>query len=364
MTASGVSVVDFRSDFASPPSPAILDAISRSACSEAAFGFKEDQYACGLEAEAALLLGKEDSLWFPTCTMANMAAVLLQTSASGSIVTDSESHLATTERDGIEGIAKRRITAVSGNAGVVPTGRLSEILSQDKTHELVTIEDTHNRAGGIPLPLGYCESVGEITRSYSVKLHLDGARLFNAAVAHGVAPAELCVGANTVSISLNKGLGAPNGALLAGPTILVERAVCLRQQLGGGMRPLNMMAAAGRAALNQWKDVAFDHVLALQIAEVLAGIPNCNVDHDQVQTNIILVRLPLDSDATSQFLLRLKAAGVLALAIAEGCIRLCVHRGLAGLDVQRIADTFADVVRATPWQDLNQTSVRPSGGTS
>jgi threonine aldolase len=166
-----------------------------------------------------------------------------------------------------------------------------------------------------------------------------------------VDPAALCEAAETVSISLNKGLGAPNGAMLAGPPELMERASILRQQLGGGVRPLNLMAAGGLMALQRWRDLSRDHQLAKRIAKELIGIPHCVVDLDQVQTNIILVRFELDRVATIAFAAVLERYGIRVLDFDAGCIRLCVHCGILEDAVPRIAEAFQNAANEMDWRN-------------
>jgi threonine aldolase len=327
----------------------MLAAMGEAAQAPGGFGFREGDHVKKLERDASALLGKEDSIWFPTCTMANLAAVLLHTSVEGAVVAQGDTHVATTERGSIAEIARRALICLSPSNGPVAPEVFSATLSNNPSVELIVLEDTHNRSGGLPLPIGYAKQVGAVAAKHDVKLHLDGARIFNSAVSHGVEPAALCEAAETVSISLNKGLGAPNGAMLAGPHDLMERASILRQQLGGGVRPLNMMAAAGLAALQQWRDLSRDHQVAKRIAKALDGIPHCTVDLDQVQTNIILVRLDLDRAATAAFDMALERHGIRALDFDVSCIRLCIHRGILEDAVPRISAAFLNAALEMDW---------------
>ena len=338
--------IDLRSDFASPSNPEMLAAMQDAARQPSGFDFREGAYVQQLEQETAVLLGKEDAIWFPTCTMANLVAVLLQTGLDGAVVTQADNHVATTERDSITDIARRKVIGLSPTDGLVAPKAFADAIFSDSAIELVVLENTHNRSGGLPLPAGYAKQIGVLAAEKSIKLHLDGSRLFNAAIAQNVDPASLCEEAETVSISLNKGLGAPNGAMLAGPAQLMERAGTLRRQLGGGVRPLNMMAAAGLVALQQWRGLSRDHHVARRMATALVGVPGYAVDLDQVQTNIILVRLDLDCAGTTAFVAALAQRGVRALDFGAGCIRFCVHCGIAENAVPRVAEAFMDVVRA------------------
>jgi threonine aldolase len=343
--------IDLRSDFASPSGPVMLAAMHEAAQAPCGFGFREGVYVKKLERDTSTILGKEDAIWLPTCTMANLVAVLLQTNPDGGVVAQGDTHIATTERGSIVDIAKRTLICLPPCNGLVAPEVFSATLSKNDSIQLIVLEDTHNRSGGLPLPIGYGNQIGAAAAEHGVKLHLDGARIFNSAVSHGVDPAVLCEATETVSISLNKGLGAPNGAMLAGPQKLIERASILRQQLGGGVRPMNLMAAAGITALQRWRDLSRDHQLAKRIAKELIGIPHCVVDLNQVQTNIILVRLELDRVATTAFAADLKRYGIGALDFDAGCIRLCVHCGILEDAVPRIAAAFLNVAKGMDWRD-------------
>jgi len=335
--------IDLRSDFVSPPSEAMLQAMADAALAPTAFGFREGDAIRALEGEAARLLGKEDALWFPTCSMANLAAILLQTTTGGALVAPHDSHVATTERAGVEAIARRTLVAPppAGEGQIDPNG-LAELLAANPAVGVVVLEDTHNRSGGVPLPPGRAREIAEVCRARGQRLHLDGARLFNSAVAQGVAPADLAAPADSVAISLNKGLGAPNGAVLAGSRMLIEGADTVRQQLGGGMRPLAILAAAGVMALRRWPELEADHLLAARLGAELADLGGCAVD--PVRTNIVLARLPLIGADTVEFVHSLARRGVLAMAFGVGCVRLCVNGGVAGDAVPAVVAAFREAI--------------------
>jgi len=207
------------------------------------------------------------------------------------------------------------------------------------------LENTHNRAGGYVLPLSYVSEVLAVARAAGLRAHLDGARLFNAAVALGVEPRALCAGFDTVAVSLNKGLGAPVGAALAGSRTLIERALSLRQRLGGGMRPTGILAAAALEGLADYGQLAADHARARALASGLAGIDGLRVDEAAVHTNIVLVDL-IAGDLTAQdFCANLQQEGLRVLRFGAQRLRLVVYRDITDADIAMAIAAFHAVLQ-------------------
>lgn len=339
---------DLRSDFLGPPTEAMLDAMARAAAEPDGFELRENRHQRELEAYAAQLLGKEDALLFPTCTMANLVAVMAQTAPGDIVVGDAQSHCLTSEAGGVAALAGTMTRGLDGDNGQLPLDALAVALGgsphpQRSSARLVMLETTHNRAGGRALPLSHIEEVGELARRAGAALHVDGARFFNAAVALGLSPAAMAAAANSVSLSLNKGLCAPNGALLVGSRALIAQAVTLRQRLGGGIRPAGPIAAAGLVALQtMMPQLQRDHDNArLLVAEL------CRLGFDagphEGGSNIVIVQT---GDGGEAFVGALEAAGVRAIGFGPGRVRLCIHRGIDEARVTAIADAFAMAARA------------------
>jgi threonine aldolase len=329
---------DLRSDFLSPPSPAMLEAMRAAAATPDGFGLRENRHQRALEARAADLLGKDDALLFPTCTMANLVAVMAQVRPGEIVVGEAGSHCLTSESGGVAAIAGAMPRGLAGADGQMPPDALRELLdaptdAQRPAARLVLLETTHNRSGGLPLPLAHIEQAGELARRAGAALHIDGARFFNAAVALGVAPAAMAAPTDSVSLSLNKGLGAPSGALLVGSRELFARALVLRQQLGGGMRPAGAIAAAGLVALDSIAELQRDHDNARTLAAGLRQIGLAATG----DTNIVLVESAAGVDA---MLAALAERRVLAIAFGAGRVRLCLHRGIAAGDIPTIIAAF------------------------
>lgn len=342
---------DLRSDFLGPPTPAMLEAMAGAAAEPDGFDLRENRHQRSLEAYAAELLGKEDALLFPTCTMANLVAAMVQVKPGETIIGDTQSHCFTSETGGVAAIAGAVTRGLESKNGQLPIDQLSQLLAgsldpQRMPVRLVLLETTHNRSGGLPLPLAHIDEVGELARRNSAALHIDGARFLNAAVALGVSPAAMAAPATTVSLSLNKGLCAPNGAILAGPRDLIARALVARQQLGGGIRPSGAIAAAGLVALKTMlPQLQRDHDNARALA---TGLQRIGLVASPLSggTNIVLVDLGLPPAGIDAVLSALAAQGVLAIAFGPGRLRLCLHRGIDAADIPTIIAAFGAALAA------------------
>src|SRR5690606_17519191 len=292
---------DLRSDTVTRPTPEM-----RSAMAEAEVGddvYREDPTVARLEEAVAHMLGKEAALFFPSGTMANLCAVLVHTRPGQSALLDAQSHIASYEGGGmarLAGVMPRHFPA----AGRVPEpAELDEILPPaTDIHvapaSLLCLENTHTRAGGTVLMPEAVERAAAWARRRGLRFHLDGARLFNAAVALGRKPAELARDTDSVMVSLSKGLSAPVGSLLAGPASFIEEARRARKLVGGGMRQAGVLAAAGLVALREVDRLAEDHATAERLAEALADVEPLAVrPAEPVRTNIILVDVPAGEPA-------------------------------------------------------------------
>jgi threonine aldolase len=322
----------------------MLVAMTAAAAEPDGFGLREGRQQRELENYAAGLLGKEDALLFPTCTMANLVAVMAQISSGDAIVADSRSHCVLSEAGGISALAGGMVIGLEGDRGRLPLQRVVALLQAEEDAQrppvrLLVLETTHNRSGGLPLPLDHIREAGKIASRHGAGLHIDGARFFNAASAIGISPAEMAAPATSIAISLNKGLGAPNGALLVGTADLIDRALRLRQRLGGGLRPTSAVAAAGLVALQTMlPQLEVDHHHATELASLLRR-EGFRVHPEGGGTNILLVDLELPEEGVAAFVEGVARRGVLVLPFEPGGVRLCLHCGI-------VADALPDVVAA------------------
>jgi threonine aldolase len=326
--------IDLRSDTVTRP-----DAEMRRAMAEAEVGddvYGEDPTVARLEAAGAEAVGSEAALFCPSGTMANQIALHLHAAPGGEVVCEARSHIVTFELGAmaaISGLLPRTVPSEAGrlDPAAVEAAIAPEVGWRSRTVAL-EVENTPNMAGGTVLDRPLLESLLEVARRRGLPIHLDGARLFNAAAALGVTPASLAAGFDSVMISLSKGLGAPVGSLLCGSRHLVYEARRVRKMLGGGMRQVGVLAAAALVGLRRGTEpLAEDHANARRLATGLAEIPGLETDPRAVETNIVMCRV---GDAAG-FLVRAAEAGVLAVAVSPDTVRFVTHRDVARADVDR-----------------------------
>ena len=287
--------IDLRSDFVARPTAAMVEAMVRAAGVLGGFGLREDPTVRRLEALAAEILGKEDALFVPTCMMANQIAIHVRCRPGDVFLTEAEAHVVTSESgaaSALSGAMPRLVPAVNGafdQDGLAAA--LEPADAQRGTPALVIQENSHVRSGGRVVAWEHMKVICELARARGVPVHLDGARIFNAATALDRPACDLAALVETVSFNLNKGLGAPLGALLVGPCEFVNQAVRVRQMFGGGWRPAGIPAAAGIVALEYMIGrLGDDHARARRLAEGLATIDGITIDPVSPETNIILAR--------------------------------------------------------------------------
>ena len=333
VAAEHQAVIDLRSDTVTRPSEAMRAAIAAAPVGDDQFG--EDPTVNLLQERIAALLGKEAALWLPTGTMANHVALRLLTRPGDDVVVSRGSHAVLHETGGSAANAGVQFTDV-GSGGIFTA---EDFLAARKPRghiiypptTLVEVENTHNRAGGVIFPQEDAEKICRAAREHEVASYLDGARLWNAAVATGHTPASLAAPFDLVSVALSKGLGAPGGSLLAGTRELISRAVRYRRMSGGAMRQVGIFAAAGLYALDHnLARLVKDHVNARRIGELLAKSARIEIDLATVQTNILVFRLTPDAPDAHAVVARARERGLLIFAFDARTIRAVTH-----LDVSR-----------------------------
>ena len=338
--------IDLRSEFTARPTAAMVEAMVRAAQLPSGFGLREDPTVARLEALAAEKLGKGDALFVPTCMMANQIAIHIRCRPGDVFLTEAESHVVTSESgaaSALSGAMPRLVAAVHGAFDLTDlAAALRPGDAQRAGAAMVLQENTHVRSGGRVVAFEHMEAVAEIARAQGVPVHLDGARIFNAATALGRPASDLAELAETVSFNLNKGLCAPLGAILAGTTDFVNDTVRVRQILGGGWRPASIPAAAGIVALESMIGrLGDDHRRARQLAQELATVDGIIVDPASTQTNIVLVR----PTATTPKALcaALEKLGVLVLPFGP-YVRLVTHREISENAVEETLNAFRSVL--------------------
>jgi threonine aldolase len=340
--------IDLRSDTVTRPTPSM-----RRAMAEAEVGddvFREDPTVRRLEEMAASRVGKEAALFVPTGTMGNQVAVNVWTRPGQEVILEERSHIFNYEMGTMAVFSGVLPRPLRGDNGVLTAEAIGGAIRAPVYYltqtGLITVENTHNMAGGTILPVGEAEAIGALARDRRLPTHLDGARLFNAAVAQGRDPADLSRPFDSVMFCLSKGLGAPAGSILAGPAPFIEAALKIRKRLGGGMRQAGVLAACGIVGLEENVDrLAEDHAHARGLAESIAGIPGLSVDRDGVQTNIVVFRVTAPGITAPSVVSQWEEHGVLAWALDDVQIRAVTHYDVSGEGIARACASLEQILR-------------------
>ena len=331
--AAAVSTIDLRSDTVTRPTPAMRAAMAAAEVGDDVYG--EDPTINRLEARAAEIFGREAGLFLPSGTMGNQTAIRLLTQHGQEVICEARSHIVEWEMAMAAAFSGCQLRTLPAERGILTWREIEPHITGKHYHRaqtgLIAHENTHNMAGGTVTPLAVTEEIWAGARERGLPVHLDGARIFNAAVALGVGVRELTRGFATVMFCLSKGLGAPVGSMLVGSYGQMDRARLIRKGLGGGMRQAGILAAAGLIALEEGpKRLHEDHANARLIAERLAESPQVEIDLEAVRTNIVIFRLK--DGKGDAFLAKLKERGILASSVGRHGIRFVTHR-----DVDRSA---------------------------
>ncbi|MDB4986210.1 MAG: threonine aldolase [Myxococcaceae bacterium] len=332
-------IIDLRSDTVTRPSPGMRKAMAAADVGDDVYG--EDPSAQRLERVTAELLGKEAALFVPSGTMANQIALLLHCRPGDAVVVGEGTHCMAFESGAAAAWAGVQFS-VAGKGGLFDVGELAQAVQPVSDllprTSLVVLENTHNRGGGAIWPSESALAVSEHARELGLSVHLDGARLWNAAAASGAELAGLAAIADTVSVCFSKGLGAPVGSALAGSRETIRDARRLRKMLGGGMRQVGVLCAAALYAVEHQRDrLREDHLLARRLASGLSSVPGLSVQ--PVETNIVLIDL-LDRPA-AEFAKRLRTLDVLVNTVEPMRLRAVLHRDLEAAHIDAALGAFA-----------------------
>ncbi len=321
-------IVDLRSDTVTKPTPEMRRAMAEAEVGDDVLG--DDPTVIRLQERVAELLGKEAACFMPSGTMANQSAIRAQTEPGDEILAHPDSHIIHYETGAPAALSGCMIRPVPGERGQYSAADLERLIRDESVHSprsrLVIVENTHNRGGGSVWPMERVTEVAGVARRAGLRLHLDGARLWNACAASGHEPRDYARHFDTVSTCFSKALGAPAGSTVSGDRATITRVHRIRKMLGGAMRQSGVLAAAALHALDHHRDrLPEDHANAKFIAEGLAQIKGLSVKPGEVETNIVYVGVDPSVGSAADYCARVRAAGVLVLPTAPQYFRVVLH---------------------------------------
>ena len=340
--------IDLRSDTVTLPTDEMREAMSNAEVGDDVY--QEDPTVCRLEELAAKKIGKETALFVPSGTMGNLIAVLTHCQRGDEVILEMDSHIYYYEVGGMSAVAGVIPRLIAGDKGILNPQDVKMALREINLHypktTLICVENTHNRAGGTITSPKIIEEICQLAHQRNIQVHLDGARIFNAAVALNIKPALLAKDVDSMMFCLSKGLSAPVGSILTGSKEFIQRARKNRKMLGGGMRQAGILAAAGIIALeNMVERLEEDHKNARILGEGLADIGGIKVDLETVQTNMVCFDLNKSGMDTYQFLPKLAEYNILGSPRPPTKVRLVTHYGISENDIYATIKAIKEIVR-------------------
>ncbi len=336
--------VDLRSDTTTLPTDEMRQAIAESELGDDVF--QGDPTVNKLQDLAAQRMGKEAALLVPSGTMANLASILTHCGRGAEVILGNRAHTYKYEKGGISAYGGIHSTQIPNqDDGTMQLEDIRDAIRGIDDHfpvtKLICLENTHNVCGGAPLSVTYTKEVANLARAHNIKLHIDGARIFNAAVAEGVEVQELVEDADSVSFCMSKGLAAPVGSVICGSKDFIDQARGIRKGLGGGMRQAGIIAAAGIVALETMVDrLQEDHTNARLLADGIADLPGVILDPETIKTNIIYFDLDDNAIESADFLTVLAAKGIQFFDTGPRRFRMVTHYGITAEDILYTIDGF------------------------
>ena len=342
-----MAVIDLRSDTVTRPSAAM-----RRAMAEAEVGddvFLEDPTLNLLQERSAAVFNREAALFVPSGSMGNLTALMASTRPGQEVICETNGHIYNYEMAAISALAGLLPRVVNGEDGRLSWDAISPAIRPKVYYRprtsLICLENTVNMAGGTVYPTALVEDICDRAHAMDIKVHLDGARVFNAATYLGERVADMTRKADSIQFCLSKGLGAPVGSMIVGTRDFIERCRSIRKMLGGGMRQAGVLAAAGLVALEEGpKRLQDDHDNARLLAQALARVPGIALDAEKVQTNIVIFSVRPSGLTSAEFLSQLAARGVLAVPVDDERVRMVTHLDVGRRDVENAAEIVASVL--------------------
>jgi threonine aldolase len=343
-----MKIIDLRSDTVTLPTPAMREAINTAELGDDVYG--EDPATNRLQEMAADMVGKEAALLVPSGTMGNLACVLTHCARREEVILGDKSHTFLNEAGGISALGGIQVHTVPNQAdGTMLLEDIEAAIRGENIHYprtgLICLENTHNRCSGSPLSPEYTDSVAALAARHGIKLHLDGARVFNAAVALGVDVREVTRSVDSMIFCLSKGLAAPIGSVICGTREFVTEALRTRKLLGGGMRQTGIIAAAGLVALRDMlARLKEDHDHARNLAEGIVRVPGLSIDLQGLKTNIIYFDLASDRLTADEFTTKAGSRGVKFLPTGPSRFRMVTHYGITAEDIAETLEVLSSIM--------------------
>jgi len=341
-------LIDLRSDTVTRPAPEMRKAMFEAQVGDDVLG--EDPTANALQEKAAALLGKEAALFVASGTMGNQLSIKAHTQPGDDVIIEAGGHAMNFEGGSSAVLSSVQFTTIPGTRGVFDADQVEAAIRVEDVHypvsRLVIVENTHNRGGGTVFPLKNILRIREVATRKGLRLHMDGARLWNACVASGISPREYAAPFDSVSVCLSKGLGCPVGSLVAGSRDFIKRVHRFRKLVGGGMRQIGFLAAAGIYALDHHIDrLEEDHRKAKKLAQGLAGIKNLIIHPEEVETNILFFDVSPAERTAHEVAAALLEKGVRVHPTAKTRIRCVAHLDVSFADIDRAVEIISGVMK-------------------
>ncbi len=338
-------MIDLRSDTITRPTEEMRRAMYEAEVGDDVYG--EDPTVNRLQEKAAEVTGKEAALYVPSGTMGNQVSILTHTSPGTEVIMEANAHIYYYEAAAASALAGIQPRPLAGQKGVLPPELVEDAIRPDDVHlpptSLICLENTHNRAGGRIVPLENMKAIHDLARRHNLPVHLDGARIFNASVASGIPVSDYAACTTSVQFCFSKGLGAPVGSIITGPSDFINEAKRWRKRLGGGMRQAGVIASACLVALETMVErLADDHASARLLADGLAGLKGLNFDPADVDTNIVIVK-PLTM-TPQRFNDELKKRGILASVMGPDMVRLTTSREVESKDLEKTVAAVKEIL--------------------
>ncbi len=338
-------MIDLRSDTVTKPSQAMRNAMANAEVGDDVF--KEDPTANRLQKQCAELFGKEDALFVPSGVMGNQLCLNVLTQPGDEIICDKNAHIFQFESGSPAMLSGLSMNLLDGKNGVITPEQVENAIRPSSAYymprtKVIEVENTHNVAGGVVQPIENIKALKILADKHNLKMHLDGARLWNASVATGISVAEYSSYFDTISVCLSKGLGVPVGSIIMGENGMIEETFRVRKSWGGGMRQIGILAAAGLYAVeNNFKRLAEDHENAKILANHLSQIKGVEIDTSLVETNIVVFKSATLS--SEDVIFKSKEKGLLLVPIGVGELRAVTHLDISREDIERAKQILTEV---------------------